>query len=517
MKAQAQSASSVEMFPLVFGQAVAHADVAISITDTDANIIYVNRAFCRVTGYTEQELVGQNQSLLSYKSTPPAVYAAMWQQILRGESWNGRLINRRKDGSRYLAELTITPVADANSQVVKFLGMHRDVTELHRLECQVRNQKTLIESVVDAAPMVIALLDKDDKVVLDNREYKTLMADLGMVEPAPLLLASIRSGLSQEAPVTSGRALRAGSYLFLDREVRIDRPGANQPRWFSCSGVSVQEDDDRADTFFSERSRSYLLLVAKEVTSLRAQQEKARMSALQAMMSEESRVSALRESLSAAMYQLEGPLNMIASAVALLERRKDDAGAGEATIAALRLATQMGESALANLREKIPAGVEEAAAPVNANELLRDVLEVTTRQLLAADIRVSWKPQSVLPAMYGYPNKLRSLFKALIDNAIDAMNVRGWRERELTVATAGLLGNIEVLIVDSGPGIPSEMQLKVFEPFFTTKRQGGAHLGTGLTIAQQVVSDHGGSIAIDPEPRGGTRVRVVLPLHRGRP
>jgi hypothetical protein len=96
--------------------------------------------------------------------------------------------------------------------------MHRDITEVHRLESQVRNQKALIESVVDAAPVVIALLDVDDRVVLDNHEYKKLQADLGMAEPAPMLMSAVRASLELD----SGRGRRTSGYLFLDREVRLD-------------------------------------------------------------------------------------------------------------------------------------------------------------------------------------------------------------------------------------------------------------------------------------------------------
>ena len=508
MSLAAPSQPSFGLPPLVLQQALAHAEVAISITDVDATILYVNAAFCRITGYRPEEVLGRNQSLLSYKTTPPEVYRDMWRQILRGETWHGRLVNKRKDGARYLAELTVTPVADGEGRVVNYLGMHRDVTTMHSLECRVRNQKALIESVVDAAPMVIALLDGEDKVVLDNHQYKALMADLGMVEPAPLLLAGIRAEQAPDAGAGKG------GYLFLDREVRIDRPGMNGPRWFSCSGASVREDDDRADSFFSERSRNYLLLVAKDVTKLRAQQEKARMAALQAMMSEESRDSALRESLAAVLYQLEGPLNMIATAVAMLARRGDGNGAGDATMEALRQAAGMGEAALTALRGKIPAVVRETETLVNANELLRDVLELSTRQLLGAGIRVTWKPQAVLPALRGYPNQLRSLFKSLVDNAIEAMSGRGWRERELCLTTCSQFGNVEVAVEDSGPGVPRELQLKVFEPFYTTKGPGGTHLGTGLAAAQQVAADHGGSVEFDRSPKRGTRVRVLLPIRR---
>ena len=120
----------------------------------------------------------------------------------------------------------------------------------------------------------------------------------------------------------------------------------------------------------------------------------------------------------------------------------------------------------------------------------------------------------MLPALQGYPNKLRSLFKVLIDNAIDAMSSRGWRERELRMITRAQLGSIEILVEDSGPGVPPAQQIKVFEPFYTTKREGNRHLGTGLAAAQQVAADHGGTIEIDPAKVSGCRVRVVLPVKR---
>ncbi len=489
----------------VFQHTVSQADMAISITDVYGNILYVNPAFTRVTGYASEEVIGKNQSILSNKTMPPALYKSMWQKISQGEAWSGRLINRHKNGSKYLAELSISPIVDADGEVLNYLGIHRDITEVHRLEYQVRNQKALIESVVDAAPVVIALLDVDDRVVLDNHEYKKLQADLGMAEPAPMLMSAIRASLELE----SGKGRRTSGYLFLDREVRIDPPGGNSPRWFSCSGSRVREEDSTADAFLAGRRRDYLLLVAKEITSLRTQQEKVRVAALQAVMADEDRVLALRESLAAATFRVEGPLNMIASVVAMLARRK---GESDPMSVALTEAIASGQQALEELRSMIPGETREAIGPVNLNELLRDVLDLSTGRLLAAGVMVIWKPQAMLPALHGAPNKLRSLFKALIDNAIEAMNVRGCRERELTVASKVRADGIEVVIEDSGPGIASSLQFKVFEPFHTTKR-GGGHLGTGLSSAQQVAADHGGCIEIGPAAVRGCRVRVLLPLH----
>jgi nitrogen fixation negative regulator NifL len=335
-----------------------------------------------------------------------------------------------------------------------------------------------------------------------------------MAEPAAMMLAAIRAEMGDDSGALNRSAVPSpDGYAFLDREIRIEQPGWSAPRWFSCSGVWVREDDDRADAFFAPQSVPYLLLVAKEITSLRAQQEKARIAALQAMLSEQDRVAGLRESLSAAAFQLEGPLNMMSSAVAMLSRR----GKGDPMAEALADAVNSGQAALKLLRDVIPTQPRESQGLVNINEALRDVLDLETGRFLAAGVSVTWQPQSVMSGVHGYPNRLRAMFKALIDNAVEALSTRGWREREMRVITRALLGSVEIAIEDSGPGVPEAQQLKVFEPFFTTKNklgQGERHLGTGLAAAQQVVTDHGGLIEIDPTYRGGCRVRVVLPTLR---
>ncbi|HTY04601.1 MAG TPA: nitrogen fixation negative regulator NifL [Rhodocyclaceae bacterium] len=486
----------------VFEQVVEQADLAVSITDPKANILYVNPAFTRITGYTPEQAIGKNESMLSHKVTPLSVYQALWGKLTTGDSWSGRLVNRRADGGKYLAELLISPVLDASGKVIHYLGLHRDVTELHRLESEVKNQKALIESVVDAAPVAMALLDGEDSVVLDNHEYKKLMGDLAMAEPATAILDAIRADLGHGLGTP-----KPGEHAFLNQEVRIDPTGNRPARWFSCSGIWVRRDEGDADSFFGQHNAIFLLLVAMEITELRAQQEKSRLAVLKAMLAEEDRINSLRESLAGAAFQLEGPMNVMSTVLATMERR----GEGLPATDALRMALEAAREAIETLRGAIPAESEEAPTTVNLNEVLHDVLNLSTARMLAAGVRVGWRPQAVLPAINGYPNGLRAMLKALVDNAIDAMNVRGWHERDLFITTGIVDGSIEVVIEDSGPGIPVEARLKVFEPFYTTKKNGG-HLGTGLSAAQQVAQEHGGAIELDPRQAGGCRVRVLLPL-----
>lgn len=484
----------------VYGQAVDQADIGISITDTAANILYCNAAFSRITGYAQDEARGRNQSMLSYKTTPKRIYQEMWASLRKGLPWHGRLLNRRKDGSPYLAELSITPVHGEDGRVRYYLGMHRDATAMHQLEQRVLNQKQLIESVIDAAPMAIALLDGQGKVTLDNHAYKKLVTDLGVAEPAELLLAALAK---------AGRPGKGG-------DVRIERGGGRPPRWFCCTTQAIEIRDESADGFFNPPRRPALLLIASDITALHEEQEKARASALKVMLAEEEHAATLRESLSAALYRIEEPINVIASAVALMR------GRGEGNVAGvLDHAVAGARARIEELRGLLPVGRrggtdDEAAVRINLNEVVRDVLDIATQRLLASGITVDWRPEPVLPALLGSPLKLRSAVKSLVDNAIDAID-DGRARREIALSTQACGDAVVLTLDDSGPGIPPELRLKVFEPFFSASGHAGRHLGIGLSRAQQIVADHGGIIDILDAPRGGCRVRIELPIGRSVP
>ena len=489
-QAHATMAPETEMPPEAYRQAVDQADLAISITDAKANILFANEAFTRVTGYSKDEIVGKNEGTLSNHTTPPELYKGMWTNLSAQKPWAGKLLNKRKDGVLYLAELSISPVVDATGKTTHFVGMHRDITEMHRLERVVRNQKHLIESVVDAAPMAFALIDPSGRVILDNQEYKKLVTDLRLKEPAH----SVLDGLLPHWRDTL--ASHPQECLLNQREARIDR-AAGRPRWLSVTSSIIDMHSDCADSYFCADGQPGLLVVMTDITNLRDEQERARASALQAVLAEEERTAAIREGLSAAIFRLEEPMNVMSSAISVLQRRDP------ASAAMLQEALSGSRDHLETLRQVIPQGPHEIVVSVNMNEILRDVLEVSTSRLLAAGITVDWQPASTLPAMHGRPLQLRMLFKALVDNAIEAMNIKGWKRRELTL-TSALTGDcIVVAVIDSGPGIPHEWRHKAFEPFFTAKGGGGKHIGTGLSRVQQVVADHGGIIDLEESPSGG--------------
>jgi PAS domain S-box-containing protein len=106
----------------------------IVITDTDGKIEWANNAFTRLTGYTIAEVIGQNPRFLKSGEQDTAFYREMWDTILAGQVWHGELVNKRKDGSFYTEEMTITPVAGDPGQVNRFIAIKQDVTVRRQLE-----------------------------------------------------------------------------------------------------------------------------------------------------------------------------------------------------------------------------------------------------------------------------------------------------------------------------------------------------------------------------------------------
>jgi PAS domain S-box-containing protein len=114
--------------------AVNGAGEPILITDTSGNIEYVNPAFTRVTGYSEQEVIGKDPSILKSDAQDPDYYKELWETISTGNTWHGTLIDKKKDGTFYPAMMSVAPIYDDNKDITHYVGIQQDITKEKRLE-----------------------------------------------------------------------------------------------------------------------------------------------------------------------------------------------------------------------------------------------------------------------------------------------------------------------------------------------------------------------------------------------
>jgi len=117
-------------------EALESARDGIMLTDLQGTIVHVNQALVRMSGYSRQELLGQNPRLLKSGLHPAEMYAELWRRVLARSSWQGELTNRRKDGSLVEVSLTVAPIVDSQGQLTHFVGIQRDMTDRKHLERQ---------------------------------------------------------------------------------------------------------------------------------------------------------------------------------------------------------------------------------------------------------------------------------------------------------------------------------------------------------------------------------------------
>ena len=115
-------------------EAVSQASEGIVVTDNEGKIIFANPAFENITGYLFDEIAGQTPRFLKSGQQDLLFYAKLWDTILSGSRWKGNIINKRKDGSLYTAECSISPVKNNDGDIVNFVWMTRDITQILELE-----------------------------------------------------------------------------------------------------------------------------------------------------------------------------------------------------------------------------------------------------------------------------------------------------------------------------------------------------------------------------------------------
>lgn len=123
--------------------AVESAYEGIVITELDGTISYANPAFERLTGYSRKELLGQKPRLFRSGKTAPETYTSLWRTLHNGEIWRGQFHNRRKDGTEYIQETTVSPVRDTQGRTVNYLSVAWDVTRERELEQQLFQSQKL--------------------------------------------------------------------------------------------------------------------------------------------------------------------------------------------------------------------------------------------------------------------------------------------------------------------------------------------------------------------------------------
>jgi len=498
---------------------------SVVITDLNRRIVYVNPAAERMLGYAREEMA-ENSSVRFFEDVlgnPPhlADYVAQKADSI---GWEGEVFNRHKDGRIFPVHLIVSPVFDRAGAVVGYVGISNEITKLkeleeirrketERIEAEVRKRTEELARATDELAAQQARLDAilsglAEGVVVINRDYiveymnRMLRERYGDQVGKNCHLAFY--GRKTPCPVCGVKAVNEEGKSFfryenVDRENRFYEMVATPLRDSSGRGLVIEISRD-----ITERKKIDKLVREKNLQLTEMNQE------LKKLLRVKS------EFLSLISHELKSPLTVVKGYLNLLQN-KQLGSLGPEQEEGLRVASAEAE----HLEYLINQFLDIAQLDSGRYELVKERFDVRTlikACLLAlkeaADkqkIRFKVAVGKEASHIYADPNKIKQVFRNLIENAIKFSPSGG----KVVVTGARKTGFALFTVEDEGVGIPPEEQERVFERFYQvssplTMKYGG--LGLGLTIVKNIVNLHGGETWLQSVPAKGTKACFTLPL-----
>ena len=198
---------------LKLSQAVEQSPNAIIITNLAADIEYVNQSFIHQTGYKREEVLGKNPRILHSGKTPPQTFVALWAHLTQGKTWEGEIINKRKDGTEYIEWVKISPMLGTNGLIAHYLAVKEDITERKAAEEKIHtlayydelthlpNRRLMMDRLQQTAAASTHAKQSGALLFVDLDHFKTInetkgydIGDLLLLEVSRRLSANVREG-----------------------------------------------------------------------------------------------------------------------------------------------------------------------------------------------------------------------------------------------------------------------------------------------------------------------------------
>ncbi|MCF6173485.1 MAG: EAL domain-containing protein [Campylobacteraceae bacterium] len=174
----------------------------VSKTDINGYITYANEKFCKVSGYTREELIGKRHSIVKHPDTDKAIYRDMWKKIANKKIWKGTIKNRAKNGSDYYIKSIIMPILDENGKIIEFMSSRTDVTELVKKDEIIKQQyKDGLTGLQNRSSLYYSLSDNVDEkasLILINIDRFSDINDYFGFEQGDLILKEFAKNIGNQ-------------------------------------------------------------------------------------------------------------------------------------------------------------------------------------------------------------------------------------------------------------------------------------------------------------------------------
>ncbi|HSE82934.1 MAG TPA: PAS domain S-box protein, partial [Thermodesulfobacteriota bacterium] len=474
---------------------------AVTITDMNRRIIYINPAHKRVFGYDLEELIGRQGDILYPFDDPHGVSQKIYEAVLM-VGWEGERVGVRRNGQVFPVYEKTSVVKDKDGDQIGMVSVVEDITVRKGLEQKLRESEERYRTLVETAKSAIIAVNEEGKVTLFNPAAEELFGySREEIENKELTL--LIPGKYWEAyRADIKRYIETGVTDILGRTVEfvgLKKDGEEFPIEVSLSACKIG-------------GRRIFTAIVFDITERKNLQE-------QLIHSE--KMAALGQLISGVTHEINNPL---ATVMGYAEMFLEEPNLDEQLRKGLRVIYDESNRAKKVIRNLLSFARKHGPDRelIFINEVLERTLNLKEYDFKKNNIEILKDLDPDLPLTLADPNQLQQVFLNLLINAEQVLAASQDGPRQISVQSRVRNGQydtvnpsdariIEISFNDSGPGISKKNLKKIFDPFFTTKPIGEG-TGLGLSVSYGIVKEHGGAIHALSEQGKGTTFVIELPI-----
>ena len=480
-------------------QVIEQSPVCIVMTDAFGNIEYVNPKFTQISGYSFEEVKGQNPRILNSGQKSVEEYKELWTTISSGRQWRGEFLNKHKDGSLYYESALIAPILDARGEIVHYVAIKEDITQRRRTEEELRKKEINFKKIVDILPQLVSYVDREMRYRFVNSAYASFF-------PADPIGKCVREVIGDDAFEKSKRHIEQ---VFLGKTVHFSAtlpyPGIGE-RFIDVYLIPDYSSQGTVEGYYA---------ILNDLSHLKKIED-----SLRRAKDEAETASRLKSEFLANMsHEIRTPLNGILGMLQLMQSTNLDAEQQDCLYTAIKSSERL-TRLLSDILDisKIEADkLVFREHPFDIEDVEQALKELFSQAIKERKVTYAFRRDSHVPRqVVGDEARLVQVLFNLVGNSLKFTEA-GSVTVDVSVLpfTAGAPLRLLFSVRDTGLGMSDQTQLDIFEPFiqsdgsYTRKHQG---VGLGLTIVRKLVQRMGGTLCMDSALGEGTSIYFSLPL-----
>ena len=479
---------------------------AVTITDMNINIKYINPAHTDIFGYSLDELIGKSSSILYPFEDSSGVSDKINEAILM-VGWDGERLGVRKDGNVFPVYERTSVVKDKDGNTVAVVSVLEDVTIRKRLEQSLRESEERYRTLVQTATSAIIAIDIDGKVTMFNPSAEELFGysrgEMINKDISPLIPDKYR-GVFKES---------ASQYL----DSVIPNLVSNMVEFTGCKKNGEEFPIEVSISSCKISGQKIFTAIVFDITERKYLQE-------QLIHSE--KMAAVGQLISGVTHEVNNPLAVVIGYSELLlmnEEMDEEIRSNIKIIYDEALRSKKVIQDLLSFARKY--GPERKLTSIN--EIIEKTLTLKEYDFKKHNIKLEQNLLPNLPLVIADPNQLQQVFLNLVINAEYAMaehkknngstlTIETTYEQPNVGSEPNIEGMVQITFSDNGPGIKKEVINKIFDPFFTTKPEGKG-TGLGLSVSYGIIKQHEGELLVSNQDEGGAVFKIRLPIYKEDP